>query len=146
MTRSESLSGMLASSAVAPVSPLATAGISHTDELGADLVPTFVNPRNTYTRAASSGTLSALMRASAIGMEERVRELLDDDADVNARGPRGSTALMFAAGGGHLEIVKLLIEHGADPNLEEDGGWTALSHASEDGEHEIEEYLRSCMR
>lgn len=101
----------------------------------------FVSPRSTYTRAATSGSLTPLMRAAAIGHVERVEELLSDGVDVNARGPRGSTALMFAAGGGHLEIVRLLMENGADARLREDGGWSALDHAREDDESGIVEYL-----
>lgn len=78
---------------------------------------------------ASLPFLTPLMRAAAIGHLEVVRQLLQEGADVNFRGPRGSTALMFAAGGGHLEIVQVLVENGADVLLKEDGGWTARMHA-----------------
>ncbi len=90
----------------------------------------------------SKPIMTPLMHAAAMGNIEFVKELLEEGADVDTRGPRGSTALMFAAGSGHVEIVKLLIESGANVSLEEAGGWTALRHALEDGEHQVAEYLQ----
>ena len=60
-----------------------------------------------------SSALTPLMRASAIGHEAIVKDLLVDGVDVNVKGPRGSTALMFAASSGSLEIVQALVENGA---------------------------------
>jgi len=57
---------------------------------------------------------------------ERVRQLLDAGAPVNARNTTGATALMVASGRGHLAIAKLLLERGADPNLQDALGRTAL--------------------
>lgn len=88
-----------------------------------------------------AGTFTPLMRAAAMGHVERLLELLAEGAEVNARGPRDSTALMFAAGAGHVDIVKILVEHGADLDAREAGGWTALCHAREDGETEIVQFL-----
>ena len=82
------------------------------------------------------------MRASAIGHVEIVRELIEEGADVNQRGPRGATALMFAAGGGHLEVVKELVASGADLQATEEGGWDALRHAEEDNDQEIIVFLK----
>lgn len=89
------------------------------------------------------GSFTPLMQAAAMGHVERLMELLAEGAEVNARGPRDSTALMFAAGAGHVDIVKILVEHGADIDAREAGGWTALCHAREDGETEIIQFLEN---
>lgn len=91
-------------------------------------------------------SMTPLMLASAIGNVERVRELIEEGANVNEIGPRSSTPLMFAAGAGHIEIVKILVENGADVEAKEEGGWTALCHAKEDQETEIIEYLKGAIR
>ena len=62
-----------------------------------------------YSRKLSTGTFTRLMRASAFGNLELVKELLSEGAAINEKGPRGSTALMFAASGGFLEIVHDLV-------------------------------------
>jgi len=49
-----------------------------------------------------------------------VRELLAQDADVNARFHTGATALHAAAAMGHLDVVRYLLDHGADRTLIED--------------------------
>ena len=81
------------------------------------------------------------MRAAAIGHTSVVKKLIEEGADVNARGPRESTALLFAVGGGHLEVVKELVKSGADVDAQEATGWTPIRLAKEDGFKEIEDYL-----
>ena len=92
----------------------------------------------------TTGTFTRLMRASAFGNLELVKDLLNEGAEINEKGPRGSTALMFAASGGYLEIVRELVSHGADVGAEEDGGWSALRHAEEDGHRDVASFLVSC--
>jgi ankyrin repeat protein len=66
-----------------------------------------------------------LMAAVAAGDTDRVRELLDSGAEVDARAPRlngfndGHTPLLVAARDGHDEIVRLLLAAGADVNAVE---------------------------
>ena len=80
-----------------------------------------------------------LMKASAKGKLEVVRELIDKGANVNAvKTKNGMTALMLASEEGHLEIVRLLIEKGANVNAAKTtDGWTALMAASQNGHLEI---------
>jgi ankyrin repeat protein len=57
---------------------------------------------------------------------ERVGQLLDAGAPVDARNAAGATALMIASGRGDVAIVSLLLERGADPNRRDVLGRTAL--------------------
>lgn len=80
--------------------------------------------------------------AAASGSVDRLRELLDDDADlVRAVATDGYTALHLAAWIGHDKIVELLLARGADPravatngtdleplNSAAAGGHTVIAH------------------
>ena len=57
---------------------------------------------------------TALMWASKEGDAERVRQLLDMGAPVNAKDMFGRTALMEASLYGHTKIVQLLLGNGDD--------------------------------
>ena len=48
---------------------------------------------------------------------ERVREMLEEGADPNAKDKDGNTPLHKAADEGRFDVVKLLLERGADPNI-----------------------------
>jgi ankyrin repeat protein len=57
-----------------------------------------------------------VFEAAAFGRVDRLRELLDDDAEeANALAPDGFTALHFAAFFGQPEAARLLLERGAGP-------------------------------
>lgn len=70
--------------------------------------------------------VTALMDAAGQGLEEEVRLLIADGADVNAQDNQGNTALMYAALRGHSEVVELLISSGADVLRTDYLGNTAL--------------------
>lgn len=55
--------------------------------------------------------------ATKRGDLEKVRSLLEEGADINAKDQHGQTALMNAAHAGQVELVRLLIENGADLNV-----------------------------
>ena len=74
-----------------------------------------------------------LLIACKFGDLEKVKQLLENGADVNAGDKDDRTALMFAAGNGHKEVVELLIENGADVNAKNIMGKTALMSASRGG-------------
>lgn len=55
--------------------------------------------------------------ATRCGNLEKVRELLEQGMDIDARDGHGQTALMNAAHAGQLELARLLIEKGAALNV-----------------------------
>ena len=66
-----------------------------------------------------------------------VLELVEEDADVNARDPSGDTALHLAIrSGSSAEIVRILVEAGADVNAPDQSGDTPLQIAKEVGASE----------
>ena len=61
----------------------------------------------------------------------KVKQMLTDEADPNAKDPQsGTTMLAVAALMGHTEVVALLLEHGADVNAKSRDGGTALHTAA----------------
>jgi ankyrin repeat protein/WD40 repeat protein len=86
-----------------------------------------------------TGDLNAdLLIAAYEGDAEKVRSLLSQGANANARDKDRNTALMKASlSGRDLEIVKLLLEKGADVNAKNKDGSTALIYAASNKKAEI---------
>ena len=85
---------------------------------------------------------SDLIQAARIGATAKVKPLLKQGADVNAKDKDGRTALMKAASSGHRETVKVLIDAGADVNAKDKYGNTALVLAIEGGHMDIVRLLK----
>ncbi len=101
---------------------------------------------NTLWEAASTGDLGAITHALANGADANAKEpqsdtplltlaalmghadiadlLIQNGADVNARGGDGGTALHAAAFLGHAEAAKVLINNGADATIRNNEGAT----------------------
>src|SRR5690349_18713077 len=77
-----------------------------------------------------SGELSAAIEHGDL---LRVRRLLDNGADANARYPYGWTPLQLAAGTGHTPIIELLLARGANVNATNDFGCSPLAYAALEG-------------
>jgi uncharacterized protein len=71
-------------------------------------------------RGSSADADGELIVAARAGDVDRVRSLLERDADVDARDASGATALVAAAYGNHLDVARTLIEAGADVNVKDD--------------------------
>ena len=71
-------------------------------------------------KGPSPGGDRALIAAARAGDADRVRSLLEQDADVHARDATGATALVAAAYGNHLDAARALIEAGADVNAKDE--------------------------
>jgi len=74
---------------------------------------------------------TALNRASAAGLEDTMRLLLDHQANVNSRATDLSTPLMAAVANGKLGAAELLIDRSADVNLADSNNTTPLMVAAE---------------
>ena len=96
---------------------------------------------------AFAGCTPDLHKAAREGDADRVRELLDAGADVNARNADKQrlqyTPLHWAAYYGHLEIAEILISRGADLDADDPYYSTPLYLAVEEGHPEVVEFLIS---
>jgi len=73
-----------------------------------------------------------LLAAVRKGDAERVKAVLAQGADVNAKSPYGATGLFFAADRGNIEIIRILLDHGANVNVKDTFyGATALTWATQ---------------
>ncbi|MGO9202774.1 MAG: ankyrin repeat domain-containing protein, partial [Limisphaerales bacterium] len=91
---------------------------------------------------ALGGTLAqtatdSLLEAAGDGNAEKVKAILDQKADINARSSTGRTSLMIAAMNGKVEVVKLLLGRGADARLQDNKGQTARQLAAEFSQDEV---------
>jgi uncharacterized protein len=83
-----------------------------------------------------------LHEAAGRGDTAKVRQLLDQGTDVNAKSAGNMTALICAAGQGRTETVELLLNRGANVNATSDFvGWTALLEAAYGGHTECVKVL-----
>jgi len=97
--------------------------------------------RAARNKSGTNAHSSALIEASLHGHLDTVRRLLDQGADINAKGNTGATALMMACWWGHADIVRLLLDRGANVNARGLDGYTALMEAARYGRFEIAELL-----
>ena len=83
----------------------------------------------------------ALFDAAFQGDIERLKQMLDDGADVNSHPPIWKsvyqpTALAYAVWGNQPEALKLLLDYHADPNLADgDGNYRPLHWSSYKSDH-----------
>ncbi len=82
-----------------------------------------------------------IFRSARFGYLLCVKNLLDADADPNARDRSDGTPLHYAAMEGHVEVAKALLDRGADPNARDFLGFTPLHYASVYGHVEVVKLL-----
>jgi hypothetical protein len=82
-----------------------------------------------------------LYYASLAGLYQHIKQLLEKEADVNARGGRYGNALQAASSRGHDAIVQRLLEKGADINAQGGVYGNALQAASSRGHDAIVQRL-----
>jgi len=98
-----------------------------------------VNVGEQRSRAGSGSR--ALFRAAERGDVDRITELVDAGANVNARLDGDGSPLIAAARAGHEEAVRLLLDRGADPNIAVAGDGNPLIMAASEGHTAIVELL-----
>jgi Ankyrin repeats (3 copies)/Ring finger domain len=86
-------------------------------------------------------SLDTIFAAIEVDNIERVKQLAEAGADVNAKNREGFSALNTATKKGNLEIVKYLISKGANVNAKNLQGWTILHFTSAFGKLDIVQYL-----
>ena len=84
-----------------------------------------------------------LLKAVLAGDVVKVKALIEEGADVNAKNENGWSPLHWAVMLEHKEIVELLIAHGADVNAKNKWGWTPLHMAALFCRTEIAKFLLS---
>jgi uncharacterized protein len=116
------------SRAVAVTGIAAVAGLALIAGLGFAKLGT-AEPRVAAAATAGNPAGLSLLEAAETGNRAAAIAALPG-ADVNARGPDGTTALIWAAYHGDADLVKRLIDAGADPDAANDYGAFALSEAA----------------
>lgn len=79
------------------------------------------------------GGWTVLMFAAREGNLRIAEVLVENAADINAKGREGETALTISAEGGHVEVAKVLLTKGANVNARTDHGNTALMYSAQYG-------------
>ena len=97
--------------------------------------------RKTRSKRQRGGNVNNLIQESFNGDILKVKKLLEEGDDINAKDIDGNTALQEAISNGHIDIVKLLLEKGADVNQPNNDGDTAIIHAIHFGDVEIVKLL-----
>ena len=77
---------------------------------------------------------------SVWGDVDAIKCLIDNCADINAKGENLYTPLIYAASQGHLLAVKYLVECGSKYSVC-DGGWSAKEMADLHSYNEISDFL-----
>jgi ankyrin repeat protein len=88
--------------------------------------------------AALAGPLHDAAKDGDVG---RVKQALDQGANVAEPDNAGEPALLIASLAGHADVVALLLERGADIEIRNKGGLTALHAAAYGGNLDVVELL-----
>jgi len=99
----------------------------------------FMSPHLAYA-LRRTGECPNIVKEAERGNIKEVKDLIDNECDINIATKGNMTALMGAAYNGHYEIVKLLLEAGANVNVmdsDDDGGFTALMLATVQGKFAV---------
>jgi ankyrin repeat protein len=93
------------------------------------------------TQTAYGDVNSDLIEAVKAGDMEKVEQLLEQGADVNAKGEDDVTVLMMATLTGNTDAVQVLLAKGADVTPKDKFGWDAMMYAKCTGQDEIVDIL-----
>lgn len=99
-----------------------------------------------FEAAARSLGLNEAMKAAAKGDKQRLVDLLNYGAPVNAVDGDGADALIYAAMNGKADCVELLLARGADPLRKTNKGSSAVSLARKAGHPGIAELIERATK
>ncbi|MFS0838009.1 ankyrin repeat domain-containing protein [Paenibacillus sp. 1P03SA] len=85
----------------------------------------------------SSEKNKRLLDAAAKGDADKIRALIGEGADADARDSQGNTAVMAAAVNRRPEAVRVLLEAGADVNIRNDRSDNLFLYAGAEGDMEL---------
>jgi hypothetical protein len=118
--------------------------IVESDEEEEEEVPSTA-PKEIDVNFVDSNGETYLFKAAKSGDIEKVREQIENGADIHKKTTRGETILYGAVNGGDLEVVTYLLDHGADSdiNVKANWGFTPLTEATNKKYLEIVELLKN---
>lgn len=102
-------------------------------------------PKDLDINFVDSNGESYLFKAAQSGDIEKVREQIENGADIHKKTIRGETILYGAVNGGNLEVVQYLLDHGAvsDINVRANWGFTPLTEAKNKKHLEVFDLLKN---
>ena len=104
--------------------------------IGAALASAVMIPMATSSSQAQEISCTEVYQAADAG-PDKLHELLESGAGINATDTAGDTALMLAAEKNNEHAAQRLIERGADINARNEAGETALMIAAENGAADV---------
>jgi len=111
---------------------------SHSDDTDLTFKTIFSYAINqTVIKAMVSQAEPLLHRAVERAQEKQVKELLEQNVDVNERAEAGWTALLYASAQGYPRIARLLLEAGANPDIGNVHNITPLMYSARYGNEEV---------
>jgi ankyrin repeat protein len=103
----------------------------------------FVDLGVSYAQHKSSNKSKELIEAAKVGDISKVRTLLEQGAEINAKDPDGKTVLAWVSAKSHINIANLLIDKGANVNEGDNDNTTPLVIAVATGNIEMVKVLLS---
>jgi hypothetical protein len=101
-----------------------------------------INPNEPYYNDKTKTNYFALHQASIFGSPEMIDKLIEFNADVNIKGPKGMSPIFSAISKGKIENVKALIKNGADVNFKSKSKVNPLFYSIKKKKNEITELLK----
>jgi ankyrin repeat protein len=95
-----------------------------------------VAPKKAISKKPIASANTALLESVENNDLKKVKEAIEQGADVNAKGAQGLTPLHIASAMRSEEMIKLLLDKGAYVKAKTDNQWTPLHFAADGGEGE----------
>lgn len=104
-------------------------------------IPRLISRKVNINKVAHDRANTPVMEAASKGLNDVVRMLIHEGAELDHVSKSGQTALILAVGNGQLETAKILIEAGADPTPADELGMSAMKYAKLYGYQDLVEQI-----